>query len=257
MKSPMKAAVLTARLTNHLPQRTLIMKRTCKYLFVSLFAMSTTSTYATGIPVVDALHSAISAGGWLEQVASWAKQVADMKLQYDQMIKEYKAMTDIRGLANLYFDQLSYQYLPENINDIMDVNGANGMIDSIQSISQSMKILDISNSGFDQFSATSVRFKNTQNQNAIFRLLNEKGYEQMQKRINRIAQLTQAIDSQTDIKGIADLQARIQGEQTLMQNEQAKLQILAQLQSSQNAIAAQQTREILIRDSIGPMPDGY
>jgi type IV secretion system protein VirB5 len=52
-----------------------------------------------------------------------------------------------------------------------------------------------------------------------------------------------------DQKDVADLQARIQAEQAMVQNESVKLALMAQLQQAQRDIAAQQAREISMKST--------
>ena len=61
----------------------------------------------------------------------------------------------------------------------------------------------------------------------------------MSDRITQLASLTQSIDSSTDPKAIADLQARINAEQGFIANEQAKLNVIAQLRTERDKIAGQ------------------
>ena len=63
------------------------------------------------------------------------------------------------------------------------------------------------------------------------------------KRFDRIATLMQRIDSATDPKAIADLQARIQIEQTMLQNELIRAQAMNAMIVNQREVdyqAAQQ-----------------
>ena len=59
------------------------MKIVIKYVIVNMLIILTMgNAHGTGIPVVDAASIA-------KDAISWAKQVADMKLQYDQLVDEY------------------------------------------------------------------------------------------------------------------------------------------------------------------------
>ena len=59
----------------------------------------------------------------------------------------------------------------------------------------------------------------------------------------RIQSLIAAISTAKDQKGILDLQARIGAELGMLQNEQTKLQVLAQASEAMAAVNAQQERE--------------
>ena len=64
-------------------------------------------------------------------------------------------------------------------------------------------------------------------------------------------------DSATDPKAIADLQARIGAEQGFIANEQAKLNVIAQMQQAQERIRQQQGREVIMQSTRGAMPSGW
>jgi type IV secretion system protein VirB5 len=65
-------------------------------------------------------------------------------------------------------------------------------------------------------------------------------YQASIQRLNNIQGLMGQINSSTDPKAIADLQARIQGEQAAIQNEQTKVQLMAMLQKSEDGLIEQQ-----------------
>jgi type IV secretion system protein VirB5 len=65
-------------------------------------------------------------------------------------------------------------------------------------------------------------------------------------RFAAIQSLIEAIPSARDQKGILDLQARINAELGMLQNEQTKLQVLAQATEAMSAVNAQREREQVI-----------
>jgi type IV secretion system protein VirB5 len=71
-------------------------------------------------------------------------------------------------------------------------------------------------------------------------------------RFASIQQLINTIGSAQDPKAIADLQARISGEQVMLQNEQTKLQLLFQAAQAQEWARQQQAREQAVA-SIGSL----
>jgi type IV secretion system protein VirB5 len=81
---------------------------------------------------------------------------------------------------------------------------------------------------------------------ALLQALSQEALANSSGRFAALQQLIGAIASARDQKAILDLQARINAEQGMLQNEQTKLQILNQAAHSQAAIAAQQTRELII-----------
>jgi type IV secretion system protein VirB5 len=76
-------------------------------------------------------------------------------------------------------------------------------------------------------------------------------------RFSNLQQLITAIGSATDPKAILDLQARVQSESTMLQNESTKLAALYQRQSAGTALRQLQVREQGIADagSLRDLPD--
>ncbi|MES3191869.1 type IV secretion system protein [Escherichia coli] len=75
---------------------------------------------------------------------------------------------------------------------------------------------------------------------AYDRVMAQNAYNNEMAELNNIQELTNQIDSTTDMKQIADLQARIQTAQGAIQGEQTKLQLMAMLQTSQDKILQEQ-----------------
>ena len=65
-------------------------------------------------------------------------------------------------------------------------------------------------------------------------------------RFAALQSLIAAIPSARDQKGILDLQARINAELGMLQNEQTKLQVLGQATEAMSAVNAQREREQVI-----------
>ena len=68
-------------------------------------------------------------------------------------------------------------------------------------------------------------------------VMTREAYAQAGARFASLAQLVQAIGTATDAKAIADLQGRIAAEQAMLENEQAKLALLAQMAEAEGQAA--------------------
>lgn len=68
-------------------------------------------------------------------------------------------------------------------------------------------------------------------------------YAQASARFTELQQLIGAVGQVGDAKAVADLQARIATEQAMLANEQAKLELLAQMGQAEQATQAQRMRE--------------
>lgn len=209
---------------------------------------SISSANAGGVPVIDAAAIAQA----VEQVAAWGKQNQQMIQQITQMKAQFDAMNGSRGIGSLLQNPQLYSYLPADFRTVLAADGSGGV--GATALMNSLKLYGIEQTGIDPNSATAKLFKNGQNQNAVFRLTGEQGYQAMSDRVTQLAALTQSIDATTDPKAIAELQARIAAEQGFIANEQAKLNILAQMQAGQDRIRQQQGREILMNSVYGRVP---
>jgi type IV secretion system protein VirB5 len=69
--------------------------------------------------------------------------------------------------------------------------------------------------------------------------------------------LLEKVNDSPDQKDILDLQTRINAEQLMLQNEQTKLTLMAQLQAARQQTATQQGREMSIKAMRGPLPSGW
>jgi len=83
---------------------------------------------------------------------------------------------------------------------------------------------------------------------ALLQVASQQAYSTTSSRFSSVQQLIGAIPAASDQKGILDLQARIQAEQGMLQNDQTKLQVLFQLVQAQELERRQRTREQAISD---------
>jgi len=71
-------------------------------------------------------------------------------------------------------------------------------------------------------------------------------YQTELQELNQIQSLMQQIDVTQDPKGIAELQARIQSENTAVGNEMTKLQLFNMLAESEDKLIAEQQSELVL-----------
>lgn len=71
-----------------------------------------------------------------------------------------------------------------------------------------------------------------------------RAYEGAQQRLDQIDGLMDEISRTQDQKAIEELQARIAAEQTAIQNETTKLQMIAHLRHAEQTLIAEQKREL-------------
>jgi type IV secretion system protein VirB5 len=81
---------------------------------------------------------------------------------------------------------------------------------------------------------------------AMFSAMSQGAYQNTSQRFSALQQLVDRIGTARDPKAIQDLQARIQAEQSMLTNEQTKLQGLYEMARSEELVRQQRVREQVI-----------
>jgi type IV secretion system protein VirB5 len=168
-----------------------------------------------------------------------ALQVAQNQLNQAQ--QTYQSMTGNRGMQLLLSGTVR-NYLPPTWPQV-----STSLAGAIQSTVSANAVLTPT-----QWAALSVQEQQqltaARTNNALLQVVAQQAYSTTSNRFSSVQQLINAISTATDQKGALDLQARIQSEQGMLQNDQTKLQVLFQLVQAQELNQRQQTREQAIAD---------
>ncbi len=168
-----------------------------------------------------------------------ALQVAQNELNQAQ--QTYSSMTGGRGMQLLLSGTVR-NYLPANWTQV-----STSLAGPIQAAVSANAVLTPAQwavlSPAEQRQLTAARTNA-----ALLQVVSQQAYSTTSSRFTSVQQLINAIASATDQKGALDLQARIQAEQGMLQNDQTKLQVLFQLVQAQEMARRQQTREQAIMD---------
>lgn len=204
-----------------------------------------------GIPVIDVTAVA----NLMQQIMYWQQQISSMQKQYDQLkasrdqlAQTHGAMTGTRGMEQLLpIPELARNYLPPSYGELMStLNGSTtgyaGLANHVQSIMRANSVL----SG-TQMNALSPELRQIVEQGrqsaALLNGMTQSAYQNTSQRFSTLQQLINRIATAQDPKAIQDLQARIQAEQSMLTNEQTKLQSLYQVAQSQELMRKQRVRE--------------
>ena len=209
-----------------------------------------------GIPVIDGANLANS----IQQVIAWGKQYQQMVQQIQQLQTQitqakqtFDSLNGVRGMADLVNNPALRTYLPQDWNTALQVistpGSYAGLSGSVNAIRDASKLLDVAASNLSPTSDAGRAFQASQNQAATNRAMGEAGYKAASDRIANIQTLLDKVNAAPDQKDILDLQARIQAEQAMVQNENVKLAVMMQLQQAQRDIQAQQAREISMKST--------
>nr|WP_249744617.1 P-type DNA transfer protein VirB5 [Burkholderia pyrrocinia] len=192
-------------------------------------------TFAQGIPVFDAAS-----------VAQMLLTVQNLQQQVQQAIAQYNALTGMRGFAligSLLNNPVIAQSLPsgwQNIYTAIQNGGYSGLTGAAQALRAASQIYNCENqSGVDQQICQRALNKPFQD-----KALALQAYQTELSELTEIQNLVQQIQQTQDPKGIAELQARIQGEQAAVQQETTKLQLFRMMADTEDKLIAEQQHEL-------------
>jgi type IV secretion system protein VirB5 len=159
-----------------------------------------------------------------------------MVREYNQLVAEYSSLNGIRGMADLVNNPTARKYLPDDYMTVLSTGY--GAWESLKAT--------IDNDGKNL--STAERHKRLLKQIAIDEAMTTEAYKKASERIRDIQILLNKVNDAPDAKDIADLQARIQAETTMLQNEQAKISMMVKLQEIQEKKMNHIAKEISIRN---------
>jgi len=194
---------------------------------------------------------------WVQQATTLTQQLTTLKSQLQTQEAQYASLTGSTGIGNLLNSDVSSlkSNLPSNwtqvYNDALN-SGSSGYN------ARSTQILNAITSKIDNMGrGDGLTYANSQIQQkgATDRAMGEQAYNNEMAELNNIQSLTNQIDSSSSAKEIADLQARISTARGAIEAEQTKLNLMTQLQASQDKILNQQQAEAVRRYTIGTASD--
>lgn len=193
---------------------------------------------AGGMPVFDAAA-----------LAEAASQMQQMVMQLEQLKETYRSMNGGRNMGSLINDPQLRRYLPDDYQTILNSGYGNSQV-----IRDTARVYGINQTTLGAGTDTARAFEASAMQASLNRATSEEAYRRASVRFNDLQVLLNEIDSASDPKSIADLQARIQVEDVMLKNESIKLQMLGQLQQAQRDLATQRAVEIRMKSSVGTVP---
>lgn len=206
-----------------------------------------------GIPVIDVTSVAVQQtqlAQAIQQVAAWAQQYEQMVQQIQQMQQQIQNTTGGRGFSALLNDptyQAARRMLPPDAQTLLSLaNGGSygNLASSINSIKQATSTLSASNFGSQ---SASDQWTADLNRAASNKALSMEAYTDATQRLQNLEDMISQVSQTQDPKAIAELQARINTEQGIIQNEQAKIQAMAMLMKAEQQVSDMQARDTSIR----------
>jgi type IV secretion system protein VirB5 len=191
----------------------------------------------------------------IQQAQTLTQQLQKAEAQLAQAQQQYQSMTGTRGMQNL-LSGTNRNYLPSSWSQLTTAlsqpGGTYGALSSgIQSQVTANAVLTAAQLALLS-PAERTQVQSARQTAATLQTTASQAMSTTSARFASIQQLINAIGSAQDAKAILDLQARISGEQVMLQNENTKLQLLFQAAQAQEWARQQQAREQAI-SSIGSL----
>lgn len=231
-----------------------LMRGAVKAFFISVVVMLSPGVHAQGIPVYDNLAVINSFTGLVNDVTK-------IKHLYDQvkgLQQQLQAITGGRGMENL-LGNINRDYLPKDLGtalgDIQQMQQQYGQIaQNIQRLTQSNGVLSAVD--FAKLPPDAQQMLNKMRQAvAAEQALTQEAYKNAANNVNNLKQLIAAIGGAGDAKAIADLSARIQVEQAMLQNDAIRLQQATAMHAAEQRLIDQQLHEKSIAMGTGSLSD--
>jgi type IV secretion system protein VirB5 len=214
--------------------------------------------YSLGIPALllasmsaqaqFAVIDVASVAQLVQQAQTLAQQLDAARAQLTQVQAQYQAMTGNRGMQSLLNGTVR-NYLPAQWSQLTGVLQSGGAYGALTADVQADLAANAALSAQQLMALPAeqqAQIASSRNAVALLQGLSQVELANASGRFASIQQLIDAIPGARDQKAILDLQARINAEQSMLQNEQTKLQVLYQSVQAQQWAIAQRQRELVV-----------
>ena len=181
----------------------------------------------------------------IQQVKDMEEMISTGRNQLDQAQQALKTMTGDRGMESL-LNGMVRNYLPSNWTQLASAAAGGGALAAdVQSKIAANAVL--SPQRLATLSAEAQQLiQSTRQWAAVRQSISQQALANSSGRFSALQALISKIGSAGDQKSVLDLQARINAELGMLQNEQTKLQMLNQSTLAQESLLRQQAQEMVI-----------
>jgi type IV secretion system protein VirB5 len=193
-------------------------------------------------PRAEAQFAVIDVGAivqLIQEVATLRQQLTNAEQQLNQAQQQFQSTTGQRGMQNL-LSGINRNYLPTNWSQMPTALAApiQTTVNS-NAVLTSQQVAALSPAEQQQLNAA-------RGNAALLQVTTQQAYSTTSSRFASVQQLINAIPTATDQKGILELQARIQAELGMLQNDSTKLNVLYQAAQAQEWARRQSASEQVI-----------
>jgi type IV secretion system protein VirB5 len=203
---------------------------------VAVFICATCSVRAE-VSVFDRTRAA----DFVQQFVRMKEQLDTARSQLVEAQRTYESVSGTRGFGRVMRNTQLRAFLPDDMKTVYDSANGGGYSGISGAISDILREEQFSGSVDDMQRQIEHRSRTAA---ATDKAVGLRAYQGAHQRLNQLEGLMDQIDQTQDQKAIQELQARLAGEQAAIQNETTKLQMIAQLQSAEHNLVAEQKREM-------------
>ena len=182
----------------------------------------------------------------VQEVTVLQQQLTTAQSELSQAQATYSAMTGGRGMQNL-LSGINRNYLPTDWAQLQQVlSGSSSSYGALASTVQGLVNGDAVLSSSQLASLSPIERADVVSDRehaALLQALTRDALSTASQRFTELQELIAAIPSATDEKGILDLQARIEVEQAMIENEAVKLQVLYQTAQAEEGAESEEISE--------------
>lgn len=182
-------------------------------------------------------------------IARLADQINQMKQQYSLMQQSFKSISGTRGMENIANDPKRTQYLPKDYQTVL-----NGGVGDPATVRAAYKKFGVEENKVAIPKDYVDHFNNSAKKSAANYAAMDSAYTAVNKRFEDMDKLLTQLKVTKDAKDVADLQARITAEQTILQVEGNRIQLLNNLAQAEQRLQDQQAKELNMKAANGSIP---
>jgi type IV secretion system protein VirB5 len=185
----------------------------------------------------------------VKEVATLEQQLQTAQATLNNAQQQFQSMVGNRGMQNL-LSATNRNYLPANWSQLSAAVGQTG--GAYQSLSAAVQSLMLANAVLTPQQIASLspaeqtQLLAARQSAALLQSTSRQALDNTSTRFASLQDLINAIPSAADQKGALDLQARIQAEQAMLQNENTKMTVLHQTLEAQEWARKQSAREQVV-----------
>ena len=207
-------------------------------LFVAAVMFCGASSARAGIPVID-VSNLMQA---MQAVINTITQIENQLTQIEQLGKQVEGISGTRNLGSLLRNPLLADYVPANAGALAD-NVARGGYGGLTGAAKALRDADMLYNCMDKAVDSRTTCQAALSRPYQTKAVLSQAMETASGRMAQIGGLIDRINSTTDHKSILELQARIAGENAMLQHEVSRIQLLAGMAENEERLAAARRRE--------------